>query len=63
MSELSDWPTEKLKWELEKARDDLRADREWQESLPWGAKDGSILESDHEYIYRLEAELDRRGWK
>ena len=61
--DLSTWPTDKLKWELEKARQDLRDDREDQESLPWSQKDGSILEADSKWIYRLEAELDSRGWK
>ena len=59
----TEWPIEKLRYELDKAHDDLREDREYQESLPSGARDYSVLESDRQWIRRLEAELDRRGWK
>ena len=60
-SDLKNMSTEKLRRELDNARDDLREDREDMENLPSAARDYSVLEADRDWIYRLEAELDRRG--
>ena len=47
--------------ELEKAMDDLNDDREYQDSLPSGARDYSVLEADRQWIERIKAEIDRRS--
>ena len=64
MSDLSTWPTKKLLHELDKARDDLKEDREWLGNQPQAIqdKDDGLLSRDRGWVNRLEEELDKRDW-
>ncbi len=53
MSYESELSTAELINELEKAREDLKEDRRLGE-------DSSVINANLDFIYRLEAELDRR---
>lgn len=61
--DLSKWSMKELLNEYEKAMDDLRDDREYQDGLPSGARDYSVLEADRQWIERLKDEIDRRSQK